>query len=153
MARDFDPYALMEALEHQRVTYIVVGGLGRVIHGSDELTDGLDIVPSLREENLRRLGLALDRAQRPPFRRQRTGAGVATWPASRYWNSQPRPASSRSSPSRPARAATTTSADAPASSPSGAACAPRLPRSTTTPACSPLSAAKTTASRSSPCSA
>ncbi len=61
MARDFDPYALMEALEHQRVTYIVVGGLGRVIHGSGELTDGLDIVPSLREENLRRLGLALDR--------------------------------------------------------------------------------------------
>jgi hypothetical protein len=60
MAERFDPYAQMEALERQRVTYIVVGGLGRVIHGSDELTDGLDIVPSLREENLRRLGLALE---------------------------------------------------------------------------------------------
>ncbi len=61
MARDaFDPYALLEALERQRVTYIVVGGLGRVIHGSDEVTDGLDIVPSTREENLRRLGLALE---------------------------------------------------------------------------------------------
>ena len=57
---EFDPYALLEALEHQRVTYIVVGALGRVIHGSDELTDGLDIVPSTREENLRRLGLALE---------------------------------------------------------------------------------------------
>jgi hypothetical protein len=57
---DFDPYALLEALERQRVTYIVVGGLGRVIHGSDELTDGLDIVPSTREENLRRLRLALE---------------------------------------------------------------------------------------------
>jgi hypothetical protein len=57
---DFDPYALLEVLERQRVTYIIVGGLGRVIHGSDELTDGLDIVPSTREENLRRLGLALD---------------------------------------------------------------------------------------------
>jgi hypothetical protein len=31
-----------------------------VIHGSDELTDGIDVVPSAREENLRRLGLALE---------------------------------------------------------------------------------------------
>jgi hypothetical protein len=64
---DFDPYTLMEALERHRVTYIIVGGLGRVIHGSDELTDGLDIVPSTREENLRRLGLALEdlNARRP----------------------------------------------------------------------------------------
>jgi hypothetical protein len=71
MARDaFDPYALLEALERQRVTYIIVGGLGRVIHGSDELTNGLDIVPSTREENLRRLGLALEElnARRPEGR-------------------------------------------------------------------------------------
>jgi len=63
----FDPIAVMQALDRQRVTYIVIGGLGRVIHGSDELTHGLDIVPSTREENLRRLGLALDElnAQRP----------------------------------------------------------------------------------------
>jgi hypothetical protein len=67
MAERFDPYALLDALERQRVTYIIVGGLGRVLHGSDELTDGLDIVPSLREENLRRLGLALEElnARRP----------------------------------------------------------------------------------------
>ena len=68
MARDaFDPYALIEALERQRVTYIVVGALGRVLHGSDELTDGLDLVPSPREDNLRRLELALDdlNARRP----------------------------------------------------------------------------------------
>jgi hypothetical protein len=71
MARDhFDPYALLQALEGQRVTYVVVGALGRVLHGSDELTDGLDIVPSMREENLRRLGLALDElnARRPEGR-------------------------------------------------------------------------------------
>jgi hypothetical protein len=70
MAERFDPYALLEALERQRVTYIVVGGLGRVIHGSDEVTDGLDIVPSTREENLRRLGLALEElnARRPDGR-------------------------------------------------------------------------------------
>ncbi len=67
MAERFDPYALLEALERQRVTYIIIGGLGRVLHGSDELTDGLDIVPSTREENLRRLGLALEElnARRP----------------------------------------------------------------------------------------
>lgn len=61
MARDpFDPIAILQALDEQRVTYIVIGALGRVIHGSDEVTDGLDIVPSPKEENLRRLGLALD---------------------------------------------------------------------------------------------
>jgi hypothetical protein len=60
MADRFDPYTLLQALERQRVTYIVIGALGRVIHGSSELTDGIDIVPSIREENLRRLGLALE---------------------------------------------------------------------------------------------
>jgi hypothetical protein len=60
MAGEFDPYALLHALERQRVTYVVIGGLGRVLHGSGEVTDGLDIVPSTREENLRRLGLALE---------------------------------------------------------------------------------------------
>jgi hypothetical protein len=72
VARDvFDPYALVAALERQRVTYVIVGGLGRVLHGSDELTDGLDIVPSMREENLRRLGLALEElnARRPDGKR------------------------------------------------------------------------------------
>ncbi len=60
MTELFDPIAVLQALDGQRVTYIVIGGLGRVIHGSDELTDGIDIVPSTRDENLRRLGLALD---------------------------------------------------------------------------------------------
>jgi hypothetical protein len=59
-ADTFDPIALMQALDRHRVTYIVIGALGRVIHGSDEVTDGLDIVPSTREENLRKLTLALD---------------------------------------------------------------------------------------------
>ena len=56
MVEVFDPIAVLQALDGQRVTYIVIGGLGRVIHGSDELTDGIDIVPSTRDENLRRLG-------------------------------------------------------------------------------------------------
>jgi hypothetical protein len=56
----FDPYALFEALDRERISYVVVGGFARVVHGSAETTDGLDIVPSLREENLRRLERALD---------------------------------------------------------------------------------------------
>ena len=70
MAGEFDPYAQLQALERHRVTYVVIGGLGRVLHGSGEITDGLDIVPSTREENLRRLGLALEdlNARRPDGR-------------------------------------------------------------------------------------
>lgn len=56
----FDPYAVLAALERRRVTYIVVGAFARVIQGAEEITHGLDIVPSLRGENLRRLGLALE---------------------------------------------------------------------------------------------
>jgi hypothetical protein len=56
----FDPIALLRALDQRRVAYIVIGALGRVIQGSDEITDGIDIVPSPREENLRKLGLALE---------------------------------------------------------------------------------------------
>jgi hypothetical protein len=56
----FDPIAILQALDAHRVGYIVIGALGRVIHGSDELTDGIDIVPSPKDENMRRLGLALD---------------------------------------------------------------------------------------------
>ena len=40
--------------------YLVVGGLGRVLQGSDELTGGIDIVPSMREENLGLLEAALE---------------------------------------------------------------------------------------------
>lgn len=63
----FDPIAVLQALDRHRVTYIVVGALGRVIQGSDERTDGIDIVPSPRPENVRRLGLALEdlNARRP----------------------------------------------------------------------------------------
>jgi hypothetical protein len=55
----FDPYTLLAALERRRVIYIVIGAFARIIRGADELTDGLDIAPSLREENLRRLEAAL----------------------------------------------------------------------------------------------
>jgi hypothetical protein len=55
----FDPFAILTALERQRVAYVLIGGFARVIQGTDELTHGLDLTPSLRAENLRRLALAL----------------------------------------------------------------------------------------------
>ncbi|NUT56836.1 MAG: hypothetical protein HOQ03_12745 [Thermoleophilia bacterium] len=63
----FDPYALLNALERQRVAYVLIGGFARIIQGTEELTDGLDFVPSLKPANLRRLALALDQldARRP----------------------------------------------------------------------------------------
>jgi hypothetical protein len=55
----FDPYAILAALDRRRVTYVVIGSFGRVVRGAEEVPDGLDIVPSLRAENLRRLDEAL----------------------------------------------------------------------------------------------
>jgi hypothetical protein len=55
----FDPYGLLQALDDHRVTYIVIGGFARVLQGTEELTRGLDIAPSTRPENLRRLEATL----------------------------------------------------------------------------------------------
>lgn len=55
-----DPYAMLRELEAERVSYVVVGALARVIHGSEEITEGLDITPSMRPDNLRRLQEALE---------------------------------------------------------------------------------------------
>jgi hypothetical protein len=56
----FDPYAILTALERHRISYVLIGGFARIIQGTEELTHGLDLAPSMRDENLRRLGLALD---------------------------------------------------------------------------------------------
>ncbi|MDQ3379548.1 MAG: hypothetical protein M3546_04390 [Actinomycetota bacterium] len=55
----FDPYGVLEALDRQGVGYIVIGGFARVIQGTEEITRGIDFVPSTREENLRRLDAGL----------------------------------------------------------------------------------------------
>ena len=55
----FDPIALLAALERNRVAYVVIGGLADLVHGSGRPTRGVDITPSLRPENLRRLAAAL----------------------------------------------------------------------------------------------
>jgi hypothetical protein len=55
----FDPRAILAALERNHVAYVLIGGLARVIRGTDEITAGVDICPSLRPENLERLDRAL----------------------------------------------------------------------------------------------
>jgi hypothetical protein len=55
----FDPLGILGTLDQHRVSYVVVGGLARVIQGAEEVTRGVDVVPSMRAENLRRLELAL----------------------------------------------------------------------------------------------
>jgi len=56
----FDPYAILAALERRRVSYVVIGAFARVVQGAEEITHGIDLVPAIRAENLRRLALALD---------------------------------------------------------------------------------------------
>ena len=55
----FDPYAVFRALDAHGVQYVLIGGLARVLQGTEELTRGTDIVPSTRGDNLRRLDAAL----------------------------------------------------------------------------------------------
>jgi hypothetical protein len=56
----FDPYAILAALERRRVSYVVIGAFARVVQGAEEITDGIDLVPAIRAENLRRIALALE---------------------------------------------------------------------------------------------
>lgn len=55
----FDPYALFGALERNYVIYVVIGALGRVLQGSGEVTEGLDVCPSLKPDSVGRLQTAL----------------------------------------------------------------------------------------------
>jgi hypothetical protein len=82
VAGPFDPIGALRALDQRRVAYIVIGGLGRVIQGSTELTDGTDIVPSRREDNLRRLSLALEdlNAHRRDGRKLKLAESLASEP-------------------------------------------------------------------------
>lgn len=56
----FDPYELLGALQAQNVSFVVIGAFARVVRGTRELTDGIDITPLMREENLVRLEQALE---------------------------------------------------------------------------------------------
>ena len=74
----FDPYAILAALERRHVAYVLIGAFARVIHGTEERTDGVDLAPSLRPENLRRLALALDDLGAQQGGRTATALDVAT---------------------------------------------------------------------------
>jgi hypothetical protein len=56
----FDPYGLLGALHRHHVSFVVIGAFARVIHGTGEVTNAIDITPSMREDNLSRLEKALD---------------------------------------------------------------------------------------------
>jgi hypothetical protein len=55
-----DPYGLLQAFDRHRVAYVVIGGFARIVQGTEEMTYGLDITPSVREKNLERLERALE---------------------------------------------------------------------------------------------
>ncbi len=59
MSSPFDPAGLIGVLAEHEVDYVLVGGLGGVIHGSGLTTTDADIVPDLGPANLERLGAAL----------------------------------------------------------------------------------------------
>lgn len=54
-----DPARILNILARHDVDYIVIGGIGAVLHGSPTLTEDLDIVPDLKKTNLDRLAQAL----------------------------------------------------------------------------------------------
>src|SRR5215203_24725 len=57
--RRFDPYGILQTLDRHRLQYVLVGGFARVLQGTEEVTRGIDIVPSTRGENLWQLDAAL----------------------------------------------------------------------------------------------
>jgi hypothetical protein len=78
---EFDPYAVLRELERERVTYVIVGGLARVIHGSGELTKNLErLQTALESLHARRtdrkpLDLAAIDPEHDPVLALRTEAG------------------------------------------------------------------------------
>src|SRR4051812_405224 len=67
----FDPYGVLQALDRHRVKYVVVGGFARVLQGTEEITRGIDIVPSVRADNLNRLDKALQEIHATPVGAQK----------------------------------------------------------------------------------
>ncbi len=67
----FDPRGILAGLARNHVSFVLIGALARVIRGTNELTDGVDVCPSLTDFNRERLGEALDdlEAQRADRRR------------------------------------------------------------------------------------
>lgn len=75
--RPFDPYPLLHALEDSGVHYILIGGLARVLQGSDEVTRGVDLTPMSRADNLEVLAEALVRVEATPRNGARLSGAAA----------------------------------------------------------------------------
>ncbi|HEX4114721.1 MAG TPA: hypothetical protein VHY18_02485 [Solirubrobacteraceae bacterium] len=60
VAARFDPRAILASMERSGATYMIIGGLARVLRGADEITTGVDICPIVTVPNLARLERALD---------------------------------------------------------------------------------------------
>ena len=56
----FDAKRILKTLARHRVDVIVVGGIGATLHGSQLLTDDVDVVPALGETSLDALAAALN---------------------------------------------------------------------------------------------
>jgi predicted nucleotidyltransferase len=56
---ELDIAAVLAALQHRGVRFVLIGGLAGVIHGSPFPTEDVDITPERSEENLARLSDAL----------------------------------------------------------------------------------------------
>jgi hypothetical protein len=76
----FDPYAILGALESERIAYVVVGAFARLVHGSAETTRGIDISPSLRDDDLRRLARVIEQlgSRGEPLTPEQLAAGDRT---------------------------------------------------------------------------
>ncbi len=59
MPGPFDPQSLIEVLDRHDVDYVLIGGLGAVLHGSSAMTNDADIWPEPTDDNLDRLAGAL----------------------------------------------------------------------------------------------
>jgi hypothetical protein len=73
----FDPYAILGALEEAQVWCVLIGGLARVVQGSDETTAGLDITPASQSRNLERVVAALERLDASPASGARLERAIA----------------------------------------------------------------------------
>ena len=123
----FDPYGVLQALDRQRVKYVVIGGFARVLQGTEEITRGIDIVPSTRGDNLNRLDKALQEIHAKPA--GGTGARAARVEHARTARARARDRLRRvegRSRHRSGRGATTTCAGPPSREPLGRGVRPEV---------------------------
>jgi len=56
----FDARGILAGFARNYASFVLIGALARVIRGTNELTDGVDVCPALTDFNRERLGEALD---------------------------------------------------------------------------------------------